>query len=111
MAPSMTSAASDRSMPAVMTTKVWPIDRTIRIAAATSSAWMLAPLRKTGCRMLKTMTSPIRPTAEAQSAQKAGEARFATQEGRRYRRRRPRRRVRRAVGMPSLFSMSRSGSG
>ena len=38
-------------------------------------------IRNTGCRTPNTTTSAIRPTAEAQSAQNAGEARFATQEG------------------------------
>ena len=51
MAPSMTAAASDRSMPEVATTKVWPIDSTTRIAAANKSACRLAMLRKTGWAM------------------------------------------------------------
>jgi hypothetical protein len=37
--------ATDKSMPAVAMTKVWPIASTIRIAAATSIDWMLPVLR------------------------------------------------------------------
>src|SRR6266571_7454228 len=69
-APSVIVEATDRSMPAVAMTKVWPTARTTRIAAATSIASKLLTVRKVGVAMKKTMTRTTRPTTAAQSAQK-----------------------------------------
>src|SRR6476619_3842451 len=74
-------AATDRPMPAVAMTNVWPTDRTIRIAEATRIEEMLPADRKVGFAAPKTTTRTTRPTSAAHSAQKPTSLRRADQLG------------------------------
>ena len=68
-APNVMVEATERSMPPVITTNVWPTESTTRMAEATSIDRMLPADRNVGFASWKITTSTTSPTAAAQSAQ------------------------------------------
>ena len=71
IAASVMVEATDRSMPAVPTTKVCPITRTIRMAAAWSMAPTFPDDRKPGSAMPNAMSRSTRAAGAASSGQEA----------------------------------------